>query len=165
MAATPSLKVINTFVLSGMNVPNGNIQMQQGAYNNIATTPYDIATEAASVLVGSVALSGLVYADAGTLATANAQKVYDSSVIKPATFNYLWIWCDQAWTVQLITSATNVALDQIPNVPFVMGSNRMLAAASTSAISSSAPSTTAIATIYIGNYSGSTLNYQIAAIL
>lgn len=162
--ATPALNIINTFTLSGMPTAGGPYSGFQGPYTGLAATPLNIANLSSTVLSGS-ALSGLIYNDAGTLATATALKIYDSSVMKPATFNYVWIWADQACYVQTIATATNCVYQMLPTVPQTFSLNTCLGAANTTPISTSAPSTTAIATIYLGNYSGSTMNWIIALIL
>jgi len=164
MAATPALNIINSFALSGVPTAGGPYVGWQGPYNGLATTALNIANLSATVLSGN-ALSGLVYEGGGTLATATALKIYDSSVHKPATFNYVWIWADQACYVQTIATATNCVYQMLPTVPQTFSLNTCLGAANTTPISTSAPSTTAIATIYLGNYSGTTMNWSIAVIL
>lgn len=151
-----SLTVQNSFVLSAL----GNTWTGfQGPSGGSASTPLSIGG------ISGVTLSGYIFLQQGNVATATSTKLYDSANDLPATWNYLWVWCDQAWTIQLITSATNIIIDCLAQVPFVLGKQTMLAAASTTAISTTQPSTTAIAKVYLGNYSGNAANYMLAAIL
>ena len=102
---------------------------------------------------------------ASQLATATVLKVYDDAVdTSVADLLYLWYKADQSTYIQIITAATNVIIGPLAaNVPVSIGaltSLKMLAAASTTAISTSAPSTADVKQVYIGNYSGSTCNFE-----
>lgn len=163
MAAT--LNILNNFNFSGANTAAGPTMGWQGPAIGLPGTALNVGS-VAGLLSSATSLTGLHYYDTGTLATATALKIYDSSVFKPATFNYAWIWVDQQPSaLQFITSATNFSVNMLPGVPFTLSLNTILAAANTTPIGSSAPSTTAVATIYIGNYSGNPMNWQIALFL
>lgn len=152
-----SLNIFNSFILNNLGQ---NWEGFQGPTTGSAGTALNIGG------ISGITLSGFIYTQQGQVATATATKLYDSSVNLPATANYIWLWCDQTYYVQLITSATSVALGPFPaTTPFAFPGYQMLAAASTSAISTTPPSTTAIAKIYLGNYSGNVMNYQLNVVL
>lgn len=149
MATT--LEILNNFVLTVNGV---QFSLKQGAAADVITEAYTMPT----------VTSGVVNSWSATLATATVVKVYDSAN-QPTTFNYGFIWSDQALTVQEITAATNVCRPLIAFVPYTFATGTLLAAASTSAITgNSAPSLAALASVYLGNYSGNTANYTIAFI-
>jgi hypothetical protein len=99
-----------------------------------------------------------------SLATATAQKMWDSSTSVFTTFSYIHFVADQNFYLQFITSATNFILVATAGIPFVMSSQSILAAANTTAMVGTAPSVTAIAKIYIQQNSGSTANGQFSII-
>jgi hypothetical protein len=109
-----------------------------------------------------ISVTGNVSDVTGQLLTATVQQVLDSlTVTQP--WSYMHYWADQDSDIQLIGSSTNVILKCKALVPFVMSYDGILAAANTTPITGGAtPSLQQLASIYIGNYSGSTMNYTIS---
>lgn len=160
---TAILNIINNFSLLAAN--GQTFQGAQGPIANLPSTPINLANVSLTGIFGSPSFQGVVFEAASTLATATALKVWDTAVMKPATWNYFFIWADQPLYVQFITSATNFIAQILPAVPFVMSVDGVLAAANTTPMSGSAPTLVAVSTVYIQNNSGTTANWQAAAIL
>lgn len=146
-----SLDLVNNFTVS----VNGFTQVgNQGMSQNDFSDPY------------RVTVTGECHVTGGQLATATVRSVYETAGDYPTSWAYLWLVADQICYVQLIGSGTNAILKLAAYQPFVLpGYNKILAAADTTAIAgNSEPSVTTIANVYLGNYSGTTLNYQFAVI-
>lgn len=159
-----SLNIIDSF--SAVAAMGQSIVGNQGVAGNPASTPINYSAISLTGVFGSPTFMGTSYGEYGTLATATALKIYDSSVMKPATWNFFWLWSDQPLYVQFIGSATNFVTQILPSVPFKMIVDGLLAAANTTPITGgSTPTLTAIATVYIANYSGTTANWQVTAYL
>ena len=111
-------------------------------------------------------VTGEIHQTGGQLATATVRSVYETAGDYPTSWSYLWLVADQICYVQLIGSATNAIFKLAAYLPFVLpGYNKVLAAANTTAIAgNSEPAVTTIANVYLGTYSGTTLNYQFAVI-
>ncbi len=114
----------------------------------------------------ALTVDGTSQSDTGTLATATVRQIWASASDFPTTFNYFHFWADQDCYLQFVSGATNFTIKVEAKVPFVMpGFGTLLAAANTTAITGGTePTLAAVATINLGNYSGSTLNYVFSAI-
>lgn len=147
-----TLNIINHFQMTSQGTMN---EGKQGTYTDDPKTPFSITT------------TGACQKETGTLATATVQQLWASASDKPATFVYFHFWADQICYLQFISAATNFTIKVAAKQPFVLpGYGSLLAAANTTAITGgSEPTVAAIASIYLGNYSGSTLNYAYAVIL
>jgi hypothetical protein len=112
----------------------------------------------------AVSVTGNVTKKSGQLATATASLIYGSQdLLTP--FTYLHFWADQDCYLQFIGSSTNVTVKVKALVPYVMSVDGILPAANTTEITGGAtPSLQTIASIYLGNYSGTTLNYTISLV-
>lgn len=97
-----------------------------------------------------------------TLATATALTVWDDDVNKPADFDFFFFVATQNMFVQIIASATSFTVPVLAGVPFILAPKtdaltaKVLGAASTTAMSGSAPSVTEVDSIVIQNNSGNT---------
>ena len=156
MATT--LKILNSFTLDSNGIETIG---KQGAIADALTDKYSLATSPTSLTI-----SGTSKYMKGSLATATVNLLYDSSVDFPATFDYGFLWADQDSYIQVIGSSTNAVYKVGAQVPFVIpGYGKILAAANGTAITGgSEPSVAAVTKIYLGNYSGTTLNFVFAAI-
>jgi hypothetical protein len=154
-----------TNIVQAITASGQPLGMFQGPIGGVSSTPLNIANLSLTNVFGSPSFTGNGLFKSGTLATASVQKVFDSSADIPATWNYFMAWSDQPLYIQFITSATNVILQILPTVPFAMSVDGLLAAAATTAITSSQPTLVAIAKIYLGNYTGITANWQVLAYL
>ncbi len=146
-----NLNIVSNFSL--ITNPGSILSGQQGTVDT--TGPND-----AFVL----AVNGQGQSTPFQLASATAQKIWDSTINVPATFQFVHIVCDQALYIQFITSATNFIVQQTAGIPFVMTVASLLAAANTTPLAGSAPSITAIAKIYIQQNSGVAANGQFTII-
>lgn len=125
-----------------------------------------------------VSVDGNVHQVKSTLATASVVTLWDEDDDTPANFDYFIYWADQDTYLQFISagagSPTNGSfiIKVEANEPFVMpGFDEMLAQASTTAITGGTepsgltnPTWGDIDSIVMGNYSGSTVNYNVAVI-
>lgn len=150
MSAT--LSVLNQFTTIINGRPMAGFQ---GTSDDIATDEMDIT------------LTGQVKQLASQLATATVLKVYDDAVDTcVANLLYLWYKADQRTYIQLVSAATNVVIGPLAaNVPISIGaysSFKLLAEDDNiDAITGGAePSTADVKQVYIGNYSGSTCNFE-----
>jgi hypothetical protein len=109
----------------------------------------------------AITVSGPCHRQAGTLSSAAVVTAYDSAEDAPTTWVYMHLWADQDCYVQVISAAASATFKVAAEQPFVLpGFGKVLAAASTTAISGGAePAVAAVAKVVIGNYSGSTMNY------
>ena len=95
-----------------------------------------------------------------TLATATALTVWDDDDDKPADFDFLFFVADKDMFIQIICSATSFTVPVLAGVPFILAPKtdaltaKALGAASTTAMSGSAPSVTEIDSVVIQNNSG-----------
>jgi hypothetical protein len=113
-----------------------------------------------------VTVTGKVLQLKGTLATATVAQLWTSS-LAPATFLYGHFWSDQICYLQRITAGGSIidkiAADQPKTFP---GYSACLPSASTTPITGGTePTAVALASLYLGNYSGTTLNYALSLIL
>ena len=109
-----------------------------------------------------IQVTGNVSKQTGQLATATALQLLDS-LTTAQPWSYLHYWADQDSYLQLIGSGSNSITKVKSLVPFVMSYDGILAAANTTPITGGAtPSLQQIVSIYIANYSGTTLNYTIS---
>ena len=107
-----------------------------------------------------ITVTGLAHGGPGTLGTGiTAAVLWNSADDDPTTFEYFWYCGDQDATIQLMTAGTNVRLGVRANAPFSLGKSLLLAAADTTAMTTAAGSTVAIASIRVFQSSGSTMNY------
>lgn len=156
--STPVLSILDNFELT--DVDGGTIAGKQGEAGDSASTPFEWSLSG-SPFSASPAVAGAVKPLIGTLATATILKVYDSSIDVPATWDFLWFKSDQDCYIQLITAATEVRIKVSAGVPFKLSKQSIIASAGTSAITGgSEPAVAVIAKVYIGNYSGNTMNFQ-----
>lgn len=95
----------------------------------------------------------------GSLETATARTLWDEDADNPTGFGFLFLWASADCYVQLIGQATNYVQKVEAKVPFVLGSDQMLAAANTTALSGTEPSVEAVDSVVIQNNSGSPLDY------
>jgi len=111
-------------------------------------------------------VTGTTQGDVGSLATASVRQIWASESDYPTTFDYFHFWADQDCYLQFVTASTNFIVKVEAKIPFVLpGFGTLLAAANTTAITGGTePTLAAIATINLGNYSGSTLNYTFTTI-
>jgi hypothetical protein len=97
-----------------------------------------------------------------TLATGTALTVWDDDADKPADFDFFYFKADQNMFIQIIASATSFTIPVLAGIPFILAPKtdgataKALGAASTTAMSGSAPSVTEIDSIVIQNNSGNT---------
>ena len=159
-AAFNILHAIQGTTLSGQAVAG-----QQGPIGSPSSTPINLASVSLTGIFGSPTFTGYSWAEDGTLATGTALKIYDATIMKPATWNYFFLVCDQALYVQPITSATNVIFQILPGVPYCMSVDGLLAAANTTPMSGSAPTLVVLSTVYIQNNSGTPANWSARAYL
>ena len=143
-----TLKVINNISLATST--GATVTAKQGSSSDASTTAFDVT------------VTGTTHARDGSLATATAATIYDSTADLPATFDHGYFWSDQACQIQLVTSATNVTTDVIAKVPYVF-TGKILGAADDDNISAAA-TTTAIDEITLWNGSGSTMNYRLVIV-
>ena len=109
-----------------------------------------------------IQVTGNVSDVAGQLATATVLQVL-GSLTTAQPWSYMHYWADQDSYMQFIGSASNVIIKCPALIPHVMSYDGILAAANTTPISGGAtPSLQQLASIYIGNYSGSLMNYTIS---
>ena len=140
-----SLSIINNAVLT--NLDGSVVSVYQG-------TDPTLGIEDAFAFPG---INGPGFLMPFQVATATAQKLYDSAVNIPAAFQYGFIKVNQPnCYLQIITAATNFEVGLTAGVPFIITPS-MLAAAATTAISA-APTLAAVAKIYIYNNSGNLVN-------
>lgn len=113
-----------------------------------------------------LSVTGLADKQVGSLATAAVVTLWSASVGRPSSWTYFHVVADQNVDLQLVGTGSNVILALLANVPFTLGVQSLLAAASTTAITGGAqPSLTTIQSINLGNYSGSTANYTCGFVL
>lgn len=114
----------------------------------------------------SLAVDGLCHMVKGSLATAAVVTLWDEEDDVPADFDYGFIWADQTYCVQVIGTATEFRIQCAANCPFVIpGFDNIVCSAGTSVISGGTePTWTAIDSVVLGNYSGSTMKYVAAFI-
>lgn len=146
---TVNLNIANYFSV----VSNGSQAMgKQGNATDDPKTEY------------AISITGNVTRKANTLATATVNQLYGTQdLLTP--FTYLHFWADQDCYLQFIGSSTNVTVKVKALVPYVMSVDGILPAANTTEITGGAtPSLQTIASIYLGNYSGTTLNYTISLV-
>lgn len=155
---TATLEIINNFTLTSNGVESVG---KQGAAADAITDAYSAATSPTSLTI-----SGTDKRMKGSLATATVNLLYDSSVDFPATFDYLFLWADQTCYIQIVGSSTNAVFKIGACLPFTLsGYGSILAAANGTAITGgSEPSVAAVTKVYLGNYSGTTLNYLFSVI-
>ena len=116
--------------------------------------------------VYGLSVTGLADRQIGSLATAAVLTLWSSAVGRPATWTYLHYVADQDTYLQLIGSATNAILKVLANLPLVLSRQLVLGAANTTAITGGAEtSANTIASVVVGNYSGSTANYTCGLVL
>lgn len=115
----------------------------------------------------AVTVTGNVHQAKNTLATATVRALWDSTNFVPATFAYAHFVADQICYLQLRTSAAQIIHKIAAKEPFVLpGYSTILPAANTTIMAGGTePTTVAITSIVLGNYSGSTLNYALSLIL
>lgn len=104
----------------------------------------------------------------GTLATASVRTLYSSSADFPTTFAYLHYVADQITYLQLVAADLAGVVHRVAaNQPIVLpGYSTFLAGAAQAAITGGAePTLSAVTTILIGNYSGSTAAYRFTYVL
>lgn len=141
---------VNLNVINNLSIvtQGSEVTGKQGAITDDPKTPY------------SIALNGFVEKNVGQIATATATKIWASANDNPSTIAYFHFWADQDCYLQLIATATNVVIPILANTPFCLSKSSILAAANTTPITGGAtPTATAIESIYVGNYSGTTLNF------
>lgn len=109
--------------------------------------------------VFSVTVDGKSHGLASQLATATVVTLWDDDTNSPIDFDYLFFWCDQDVTFQVVGSGSQYAIKQLAKVPIIMTYDSMLAAANTTDITTTEPSFTDIDHVNAGNYSGTTANY------
>jgi hypothetical protein len=138
------LKVVNTISMSTQGI---SVDGKQGTAANPAATPLTIT------------VSGTVHKVIGTLTSGTEVLAYDAGATDyPATWDYMFFWCDQKCQIQLITGATEVTIEAAQYAPQVLSTGKHLASAGTGANSAEA-TLAAITSINLGQYSGSTANY------
>jgi hypothetical protein len=113
-----------------------------------------------------VDVTGTKHEVIGSLATAAVATVYDDDDDVPADWDYAFYWADQDSYIQIIGPTMHVVFKVEAYQPFVLpGFDGLTAAANSTAITGGAePSPSDIDSIVIGNYSGSTMNYQFVLI-
>lgn len=148
MSAT--LSIVNNFSLP----TQGNTYTgQQGPITALPSAPL------------AITVNGTIYEAVNTLATAAIVTIFDSDDV-PATWQYLFYWADQITYIQIIGSGSNAIFKVAAMQPFVLpGYNKVLAAANTTPIAGgSEPAVTTVASVVLGNYSGTAANYLFAVI-
>ena len=147
-----TLSIINSFSMASQGVTRTG---KQGAAANSATTAFDLTAST------TPAIAGTIHSVTDTLATATVVTIWDEDSDSPVDFDYFHVWADQIFYVQVIGTATNFIVKVAAYVPFVLaGFDDILAAADTTIITGGAePSVTAVDSIVLGNYSGTTMNY------
>lgn len=136
-----------------VTVRGKTISFWQGtSADDLVTTPF------------TVSVDGPAHGGPFTLATATARTVWDDDDDAPTDFDFMFFVADQNMFIQIIASATHVVFPVLAGVPFILAPKtdgltaKMLGAASTTALSGSAPSVTEIDSIVIQNNSGETAN-------
>lgn len=120
----------------------------------------DATSEASNPFVLSV--DGVVHSGDWSLDTATARTIWDDDDDSPTDFDFFFFVATQNMFVQVIMSATHFIVPVLAKVPFILAPKtdaltaKALGAASTTAISGSAPSVTEIDSIVIQNNSGYT---------
>ena len=112
----------------------------------------------------ALAITGVYFQRQGTIADATVTTIYVAANELPATSKYIQIWTDDDIYVQVIGSATHAIFKTIGMVPFTIPNGAVLGVASTTVIAAE-PTTTAIAKIVLGNYSGGTVNWRMSMFL
>ncbi len=136
-------------------ISNFSITVRGRTYSSFQGT--DSSNTATDAFV--VDVDGEVHHMSSTLATATALKVWDDDTHKPSDFDLAFLVSDQDMTIQIIGSATNVALKVLAGVPFWLSYDVILAAANTTPISGTEPTWEDIDNIVIQNNSGNDANY------
>jgi len=110
----------------------------------------------------TITVGGYDQGGAGILTTGSVQTLWTTSTILPTPFDYFHFWADQITYLQFISASTNFVMKVLAKTPFVLpGYGSFVAAASTTAITGGTePTPTLVTSIILGNYSGSTANYQ-----
>ena len=154
-----------TNIVQAITASGQPLGMFQGPIGGVSSTPLNIANLSLTNVFGSPSFTGNGFFKSGMLASGSAPvKVFDSSADTPSTWNYFMVWADQPLYIQLITSAVNAEFQILPTVPFILSVNGLLAAVSTTPISTM-PTLVAIAKIYLSNFTGITANWQVLAYL
>lgn len=110
----------------------------------------------------TISVDGNVHDGHFTLATATALTIWDDDDDSPTDFDILFFVATQNMFLQVINSATSWTVPILAGVPFILAPKtdaltaKSLGAASTTAMSGSAPSVTEIDSIVIQNNSGTT---------
>jgi hypothetical protein len=139
-----TLKITNAISLTSQGVLT---EGKQGTAANPATTPYELT------------VTGTVHKRIGTAADEAETLIYDSTVDFPATWDYLFFWCDQSVQLNLVTSATGFTVEVTQYQPFVLSSQKILGQADATNLAAQA-TTTVIDEITMGNYDAdATCNY------
>lgn len=158
-----TLRIINNVSLDSQG---STTIVKQGSTTDLATTAFEFSVD------------GKVHQVKATLATASVVTLWDEDDDTPGNFVYFIYWADQDTYLQFIStgqgSPTNGSfiVKVEAKCPFVMpGFDEMLAQASTTAITGGTepssltdPTWGDIDSVVMGNYSGSTVNYNCAVI-
>jgi hypothetical protein len=149
--AMATLSIINNFELEAQGRTTTG---KQGAAVDGFLTPLEID------------VTGTKHEVIGTLATATVATPFDDDDDVPADWDYLYFWADQDCYLQIIGPTMHVVFKIEATQPFVLpGFDGIVAAANSTAIAGGTePTMSDIDSIVIGNYSGSTMNYQLILI-
>ena len=144
------LDILCNFTLT---VRGKTISFWQGtSVDDLVTTPF------------TVSVDGPSHATPFTLATATARTLWDDDDDFPADFDFLFYVADQNTFLQVIASATSFTVPVLAGVPFILAPKtdsltaKCLGAATTTAMSGTAPSVTEIDSVVCQNNSGETTN-------
>lgn len=140
-----TLSVWNHFTLPSQGVEKTG---KHGTITDAVQTPFDIT------------VTGTCHQATGTIADDEIATIWDEDDDAPAGFDFCHIWTDQDCYLQVIGAATSFVVSITAKVPFVLSSDSILAAASTTPMTAGvAPSVEDIDSLVLSNMSGSTMNY------
>lgn len=144
-----TLSILNSFSLP---TQGRTLTGKQGTSTDSVSTAFEIT------------VTGTTHTMIGTLATATVNTLWDDDNDFPIDWDYLYFWADQDVYLQIV-STTNVIFKILAKVPFTMTYDSLLAAADATIITGgSEPTLVDIDSIVLGNYSGSSVNYQLTLV-
>lgn len=145
-----TLKIRSDFTIS---VNGRTVTGKQGATTDAADDYFEITVD------------GKVIESHEQLATATVRTLWDDDSHTPVDFDYFFFWADQDCYLQFVGATINFTVKVEAKVPFVLSFDSILAAADTTDITGGTePTLEDIDHVVLGNYSGNTMNYQVALI-
>ena len=151
---TVNLDFVSNFIMTANGISLAGQQGLDGA--GAQTDPF------------SLSVNGQGHQTPFSIPTAAVQKVWDSAIYVPSTFAFLFLVADQDLYLQVIGQASNFIVRVVAGMPFVLSNQNILAAANTTAMTTTPPGVGLITKVYLGNtsdLSGLTANGNFTVIL